>query len=128
MGCCGSGDGIGGGGGGLRAAVAAHDTGAKVLVLSKGIVGKSGLTQTAVTGFQVALGYADPRDNPAVHYADSMKGSYGLADGELVEIFTREGIDAFKDIEDFGARFDRDSDGSLIQRKLDSSPTYARSV
>mgnify|MGYP001361520849 FL=1 len=59
---------IGGGGGGLRAAVAAHDTGAKVLVLSKGIVGKSGLTQTAVTGFQVALGYADPRDNPAVLY------------------------------------------------------------
>ena len=119
---------IGGGGGGLRAAVAAHDAGAKVLVLSKGIVGKSGLTQTAVTGFQVALGYADSRDNPAVHYADSMKGSYGLADAELVEIFTREGIDAFKDIEDFGARFDRDSDGSLIQRKLDSSQTYARSV
>ena len=48
---------IGGGGGGLRAAIAAHDAGARVLVLSKGIVGKSGLTQTAVTGFQGAYGF-----------------------------------------------------------------------
>ena len=46
---------IGGGGGGLRAAIEAHDAGARVLVVSNGIVGKSGLTQTAVTGFQVAL-------------------------------------------------------------------------
>jgi len=119
---------IGGGGGGLRAAVEAHDAGARVLVLSKGIVGKSGLTQTAVTGFQVALGYADPRDNPSVHFADSMRGSYGLADPALVEIFTGEAIEAVEDIESFGARFDRGEDGKLIQRKLDSSQTYARSI
>ena len=76
---------IGGGGGGLRAAIAAHEASARVLVLSKGIVGKSGLTQTAVTGFQVAFGYADARDNPAVHYADTMRGGYGLADPALVK-------------------------------------------
>ena len=119
---------IGGGGGGLRAAVEAHDAGARVLVVSKGIVGKSGLTQTAVTGFQVALGNADPRDNPAVHFMDSMRGGYGLADPELVDIFCREAPSAVADIESFGARFDRGTDGKLIQRGLDSSQTYPRSI
>ena len=119
---------IGGGGGGLRAAVAAHDAGARVLVLSKGIVGKSGLTQTAVTGFQVAFGYADSRDNPDVHYADSIRGGYGLADPELARIFTSEAVEAVEDIEAFGARFDREADGKLVQRKLDSSQTYPRSI
>jgi len=119
---------IGGGGGGLRAAVAAHDAGARVLVLSKGIVGKSGLTQTAVTGFQVAFGYADPRDNPEVHYGDTIRGGYGLADPELARIFCDEAIAAVEDIESFGARFDREKDGKLIQRKLDSSQTYPRSI
>ncbi len=119
---------IGGGGGGLRAAVAAHDAGARVLVLSKGIVGKSGLTQTAVTGFQVAFGYADPRDNPEVHYGDTIRGGYGLADPELARIFCDEAVAAVEDIESFGARFDRDEDGKLIQRKLDSSQTYPRSI
>jgi fumarate reductase (CoM/CoB) subunit A len=119
---------IGGGGGGLRAAIEAHDAGARVLVVSKGIVGKSGLTQTAVTGFQVALGNVDRRDNPSVHYMDSMRGSYGLADPELVEIFTREAPAAVEDIESFGGRFDRGPDGKLIQRTLDSSQTYPRSI
>ena len=119
---------IGGGGGGLRAAVAAHDEGARVLILSKGIVGKSGLTQTAVTGFQVAFGYADPRDNAAVHYADTIRGGYGLADPELARIFTAEAVEAVDDIESFGARFDREADGKLVQRKLDSSQTYPRSI
>ena len=119
---------IGGGGGGLRAAVAAHDAGARVLVLSKGIVGKSGLTQTAVTGFQVAFGYADPRDNPEIHYGDTIRGGYGLADPELARIFCDEAGAAVEDIESFGARFDRDEDGKLIQRKLDSSQTYPRSI
>lgn len=119
---------VGGGGGGLRAAVEAHESGARVLVLSKGIVGKSGLTQTAVTGFQVAFGYADPRDNPDVHYADSIRGGYGLADPELARIFTDGAIEAVEDIEAFGARFDREPDGKLVQRKLDSSQTYPRSI
>jgi fumarate reductase (CoM/CoB) subunit A len=119
---------IGGGGGGLRAAVSAHDAGARVLVLSKGIVGKSGLTQTAVTGFQVAFGYADPRDNPEIHYGDTIRGGYGLADPELARIFCDEAIAAVIDIESFGARFDREEDGKLIQRKLDSSQTYPRSI
>ena len=119
---------IGGGGGGLRAAVAANAAGARVLVLSKGIVGKSGLTQTAVTGFQAAFGYADARDNPEVHYGDSIRGGYGLADPDLARIFCDEAIAAVEDIETFGARFDREENGNLIQRKLDSSQTYPRSI
>jgi fumarate reductase (CoM/CoB) subunit A len=119
---------IGGGGGGLRAAITAHDAGARVLIVSKGIVGKSGLTQTAVTGFQVAFGNADSRDNPSVHFVDSLRGSYGLADPELVKIFTGEAVEAVEDIEAFGASFDRGADGKLIQRKLDSSQTYPRSI
>ena len=119
---------VGGGGGGMRAAIAAHDAGARVLVLSKGIVGKSGLTQTAVTGFQAAFGYADPRDNPDVHFHDSMRGGYGLADPALVRTYTGEATEAVEDMESFGVRFDRDERGLLVQRKLDSSQTYPRSI
>ena len=119
---------IGGGGGGLRAAIEAHAAGASVLVVSKGIAGKSGLTQTAVTGFQVALGNADPRDNPSVHFADSMRGGYDLANPDLVRAYTDEAAMAVEDIESFGARFDRGADGKLLQRGLDSSQTYPRSI
>lgn len=86
------------GGGGLRAAVEAHAVGARVLVVSKGIVSKSGLTQTAVTGFQLALGNVDARDNPSVHFEDSMRGRYGLADAGLVKIFTEDAPEAVADI------------------------------
>jgi fumarate reductase (CoM/CoB) subunit A len=119
---------VGGGGGGLRAAIAAHDEGARVTVISKGIVGKSGLTQTAVTGFQAAFGIADPRDNADVHFQDSIKGGYGLADPALVRTYTGEAVAAVEDMEEFGCRFDRDENGALFQRKLDSSQTYPRSI
>lgn len=119
---------IGGGGGGMRAAIAAHDAGARVLVLSKGIVGKSGLTQTAVTGFQAAFGCVDDRDNADIHFQDSMRGGYGLADPALVRTYTGEAVEAVEDMEAFGVRFDRDENGVLIQRKLDSSQTYPRSI
>ncbi len=119
---------IGGGGGGMRAAIAAYDEGARVTVLSKGIVGKSGLTQTAVTGFQAAFGCADPRDSADVHFQDSMRGGYGLADPALVRTYTGEAVEAVEDMEAFGVRFDRDENGVMIQRKLDSSQTYARSI
>lgn len=119
---------IGGGGGGMRAAITAHDAGARVTVLSKGIVGKSGLTQTAVTGFQAAFGCADTRDNADVHFQDSMRGGYGLADPALVRTYTGEAVEAVEDMESFGVRFDRDENGVMIQRKLDSSQTYARSI
>ncbi|WP_376099851.1 FAD-binding protein [Roseomonas sp. CCTCC AB2023176] len=112
---------IGGGGGGLRAAVAARAAGADTLVVSKGVVGRSGLTQTAVTGFQVALGHADPRDNPGVHEADSLRGSYGLADPALVAVFTAEAASALAAIEQMGARFDRLPDGRYAQRRETSA-------
>ena len=119
---------IGGGGGGLRAAVAAEEAGARVLVVSKGIVGRSGLTQTAVTGFQAAFGFADPRDTPAIHLEDSLRGSYGLADPALAAVFTARATQAVRDLERFGARFDVDAAGKLVQRKLDTSQTYPRSL
>lgn len=119
---------VGGGGAGLRAAVEANERGGDVIVLSKGVVGKSGLTQTAVTGFQAAFGYADPRDNPDVHFEDSVRGGYFLPDQSLVEIFTKEAPQAVLDLERFGARFDRGPDGRLLQKITDESQTYPRSV
>ena len=51
-----------------------------------------------------------------------------LADPELARIFTAEAVEAVEDIESFGARFDRGEDGKLIQRRLDTSQTYPRSI
>jgi succinate dehydrogenase/fumarate reductase flavoprotein subunit len=117
---------VGAGGAGLRATIEAHENGADVIVVSKGIVGKSGLTQTAVTGYQAAFGYADPQDNPEVHFEDSVRGSYFLADQSLVEVFTKEAPQSVLDLERFGAKFDRGPDGKLVQKITGATTTWTK--
>ncbi len=119
---------IGGGGAGLRAALEARERGADVLVVSKGIAGRSGVTVTALTGYQAAFGHADPADSPQVHYEDTLRNGQYLSDPVLARILAEESPLSVLDLEKRGVRFEKTPDGRFVQKRLDSSQSYPRSV
>jgi fumarate reductase (CoM/CoB) subunit A len=119
---------IGAGGAGLRAAIEAHRTNDKILIISKGVAGKSGTTPTALTGYQAAFGHEAPEDNPRVHFEDTMRNGQNLSNPRLVEILTEEAPQSVLDLESFGVKFQKREDGRFVQRRLDESQSYPRSV
>ena len=119
---------IGSGGAALRAALAAQEKGADVLVVSKGVAGRCGVTPTALTGYQAAFGHADPRDNPEVHFMDTMKNGCWLSDPKLARILAEESPASVLYLEKLGVRFQKTPDGRFVQKRLDESQSYPRSV
>jgi succinate dehydrogenase / fumarate reductase, flavoprotein subunit len=115
---------IGSGSAGLRAAIEAHDTGAGVLIISKG---KSPHTTLARGGINAALGTMDPEDNWMIHAADTIREGEFLADYERVEVLCRSAPDAINELLNWGARFHRETDGRLTQRFF-GAHTYRRTV
>ncbi len=81
---------IGGGGAGLRAAITAREMGARVTMVSKSRIGYGNNTYLSKTAFAAALGDPDPRDNPEIHFKDSVMGGRFLNDQGLLRIMTRE--------------------------------------
>lgn len=107
---------IGGGGAACRAAVEAADAGAKVAMVLKGKLGKSGATAYKVAemaGFNAADAQVDPLDSPEEHYKDIMRAAYGMADPELARIVAEEAPQALKKLEEWGVTFERDGDRYL---------------
>lgn len=119
---------IGSGGAALRAALAAREQGAQVLVVSKGVAGRCGVTPTALTGYQAAFGHADPRDSPEVHFRDTMKNGCGLSDPVLARILAEEAPSSVLYLESIGVRFQKTPEGRFVQKRLDESQSYPRSV
>ncbi len=115
---------IGAGGSGLRAAIAAHNAGAKVIVISKTLLGKSH-TVMAEGGINAALGNVDSKDNWMVHFRDSMIEGQFLSDYRMVEILTQEAPERVKELEYWGAVFDRTQEGKIMQRAF-GAHTYRR--
>jgi len=115
---------IGGGGAGAEAALAAEKHGASVALLEKGVFGRSGCTVMGAYSCCAAFGHADPRDNPGVHYDDTMRSGRGINDPELVDIFTREAPERVQEAYDLGVPFVRDGD-KFAQAPLDGH-TYSR--
>lgn len=108
---------IGAGGAGLRAAVAAKEAGADVLVLEKGIAGKSGCTQNSASdwmAYGAAFGHADQRDNPHEHWLDIMIKGALVARPELARRIAYESPQRLLDLERWGASFDK-KDGKFVQ-------------
>jgi succinate dehydrogenase / fumarate reductase flavoprotein subunit len=105
---------IGAGCAGMRAAIAAHDAGADVAVVSKLHPTRSH-SGAAEGGINAALGNAAD-DNPEIHAFDTVKGSDYLGDQDSIEIFTREAPGDIYELEHWGAVFSRREDGRLAQR------------
>src|SRR5271169_6000531 len=108
---------IGAGGAGLRAAIEAAATGAKVGVVCKSLLGKAH-TVMAEGGVAAALGNVDDRDNWRVHFADTMRGGQYLNNWRMAELHAKEAPARVNELESWGALFDRTSDGRILQRNF----------
>jgi succinate dehydrogenase / fumarate reductase, flavoprotein subunit len=108
---------IGAGGAGLRAAIEASAAGVSVGVVSKSLLGKAH-TVMAEGGIAAAMANVDDRDNWRVHFADTMRGSQYLSHPRMAELHAREAPARVKELEAWGALFDRTPDGRILQRNF----------
>jgi succinate dehydrogenase / fumarate reductase flavoprotein subunit len=108
---------VGAGGAGLRAAIEASAAGARVGVVSKSLLGKAH-TVMAEGGIAAALANVDDRDSWRVHFADTMRGGQYLSHPRMAEIHAREAPERVRELEAWGALFDRTQDGRILQRNF----------
>ncbi len=108
---------IGAGGAGLRAAVEAAGQGVTVGVICKSLLGKAH-TVMAEGGAAAALANVDERDGWRVHFADTMRGGQYLSNWKMAEIHAKEAPDRIRELEAWGALFDRTEDGRILQRNF----------
>ena len=108
---------IGAGGAGLRAAIESARSGAKTAIITKSLLGKAH-TVMAEGGCAAALQNADPRDGWKVHFHDTMKGSKWLANWQMAEYHAKEAPDRVRELEQWGAVFDRTKKDLINQRNF----------
>jgi succinate dehydrogenase flavoprotein subunit len=108
---------IGAGGAGLRAAIEASAAGASVGIVCKSLLGKAH-TVMAEGGIAAALANVDDRDNWKVHFADTMRGGQYVNNWRMAELHAREAPDRVRELEAWGAVFDRTNDGRILQRNF----------
>jgi succinate dehydrogenase / fumarate reductase flavoprotein subunit len=115
---------IGAGGAGLRAAVAAHDAGARTALVCRSLLGKAH-TVMAEGGIAAALGNLWPEDNWEVHFRDTMRGGKLLNHWRMAELHAKEAPARVYELEQWGALFDRTPSGKISQRDF-GGHRYAR--
>jgi succinate dehydrogenase / fumarate reductase flavoprotein subunit len=108
---------IGAGGAGLRAAIESAAQGVKVGLVCKSLLGKAH-TVMAEGGMAAAMGNVDDRDSWRVHFADTMRGGQYLNNWRMAELHAQEAPDRVKELEAWGALFDRTKDGRILQRNF----------
>jgi succinate dehydrogenase / fumarate reductase flavoprotein subunit len=106
---------IGAGGAGLRAAIEAAEKGASVGLVCKSLLGKAH-TVMAEGGVAAALGHVAENDSWQVHFRDTMVGGKLLNNPRMAEIHAKEAPDRVRELEAWGAVFDRTRDGRILQR------------
>jgi succinate dehydrogenase / fumarate reductase flavoprotein subunit len=115
---------VGAGGAGLRAAIAAHEAGARTAVVCKSLLGKAH-TVMAEGGIAAAMGNRWPEDNWEVHFRDTMRGGKMLNNWRMAQLHAQEAPERVQELEDWGALFDRTDDGLISQRDF-GGHKYAR--
>src|SRR5467141_2233739 len=108
---------IGAGGAGLRAAIEASAQGARVGVVCKSLLGKAH-TVMAEGGVAAALAHVDPSDSWKVHFKDTMLGGKMLNNWRMAQVHAKEAPDRVRELEYWGAVFDRTQDGRILQRNF----------
>ncbi len=106
---------IGAGGAGLRAALGALAQGAKVGVVCKSLLGKAH-TVMAEGGIAAAMANVDSADDWRTHFRDTMRGGKLLNHWRMAQIHAQEAPDRVRELEQWGALFDRTQDGQILQR------------
>ena len=108
---------IGAGGAGLRAAIEASAAGVSVGLICKSLLGKAH-TVMAEGGMAAAMGNVDDRDNWKVHFSDTMRGGQYINNWRMAELHAKEAPDRVRELEAWGAVFDRTKDGKILQRNF----------
>ena len=114
----------GAGGAGLRAAIEAHGQGARTAVVCKSLLGKAH-TVMAEGGIAAAMGNVYPEDGWQVHFRDTMRGGKMLNHWRMAQLHAQEAPDRVRELEDWGALFDRTPEGLISQRDF-GGHRYAR--
>ena len=115
---------IGAGGAGLRAAIEASAQGARTALICKSLLGKAH-TVMAEGGIAASLGNVWPQDNWQVHFRDTMRGGKMLNNWRMAQLHAQEAPERVRELESWGALFDRTSDGKILQRDF-GGHRYAR--
>src|SRR3954451_22266991 len=115
---------VGAGGAGLRAAIESSARGAKTALVCKSLLGKAH-TVMAEGGMAAALASADARDSWQVHFRDTMRGGKFLNRWRMAQIHAQEAPDRVRELQEWGAVFDRTRDGGILQRNF-GGHTYPR--
>src|SRR5947207_13354479 len=115
---------VGAGGAGLRAAIESSARGARTALVCKSLLGKAH-TVMAEGGVAAALANVDNRDNWQVHFRDTMKGGQFLNQWRMAQLHAQEAPDRVRELEEWGAVFDRTKDGRILQRNF-GGHTYPR--
>jgi succinate dehydrogenase / fumarate reductase flavoprotein subunit len=108
---------IGAGGAGLRAAIEAAAAKVSVGLVCKSLLGKAH-TVMAEGGIAAALANVDERDSWKVHFADTMRGGQYVNNWRMAELHAKEATDRVRELEAWGALFDRTKDGRILQRNF----------
>src|SRR5213079_3139910 len=108
---------IGAGGAGLRAAIEALGQGANVGVVCKSLLGKAH-TVMAEGGIAAAMANVDAADDWRTHFRDTMNGGKRLNNWRMAQLHAQEAPDRVKELEEWGALFDRTEDGRILQRNF----------
>src|SRR5262249_14702868 len=108
---------VGAGGAGLRAAIEASARGVSVGLVCKSLLGKAH-TVMAEGGMAAALANVDDRDSWKVHFADTMRGGQYVNNWRMAELHAKEAPDRVRELEAWGAVFDRTPDGRILQRNF----------
>jgi len=108
---------IGAGGAGLRAAIEASAAGVSVGLVCKSLLGKAH-TVMAEGGIAAALANVDDRDNWQVHFSDTMRGGQYVNNWRMAELHAKEAPARVRELEAWGAVFDRTKDGRILQRNF----------
>src|SRR5262245_38201852 len=108
---------VGAGGAGLRAAIEAAAQGVRVALICKSLLGKAH-TVMAEGGVAAALANTDDRDSWKVHFRDTMRGGKLLNHWRMAQLLTQEAPERVRELEAWGAVFDRTRDGRILQRNF----------
>ncbi len=106
---------IGAGGAGLRAAIEGLAAGARVAVVSKSLLGKAH-TVMAEGGIAAAMANVDQADSWRTHFRDTMRGGKLLNNWRMAQLHAQEAPERVRELEQWGALFDRTSNGDILQR------------
>ena len=106
---------IGAGGAGLRAAIEALAQGASVGVVCKSLLGKAH-TVMAEGGVAAAMGNVDTADDWRTHFRDTMRGGKFMNNWRMAQLHAQEAPERVRELEQWGALFDRTADGNILQR------------